>query len=152
GDIRVVESAPLVRCSGGAGNTYPPTSLSCPSLVATGVKFARTVDVFRGAQQARLRDSFISTDSSAHAVTMQYQAQLGPPPTGTMGYVFPQHGGGFAASTPDQVVSGLGSKAGTIFVRSDIYAGPDESQADTIALTWSRPPSKVQFSHSFPNL
>lgn len=33
-------------------------------------------------------------------------------------------------------------------MRSDIYALSTDDQADTVAYTWSRPPSEILFSHT----
>lgn len=145
GDVTVTESAVLRRCS--VSDTYPPTSVSCPHLVSTGVKFVRVTNIFRGAHQIRFRDSFVSTDGHQHAITLQYQGEPAAPPTGATGYTFPGHSSTFHTVTPDQVVTHLGTKAGTVFVRSDIRASSDEVVANTLGLTWSRAPSKVVFSH-----
>ena len=66
GDVTINESAPLMRCS--VSDIYPPTSGSCPSLVATGVKFTRVTQVIRSAHQVRIRDTFASTDGAAHTL------------------------------------------------------------------------------------
>src|SRR4051794_18604676 len=149
GDVTITESAPLVRCS--VDDTYPPSHTSCPALVKTGAAFARTVDIFRGAHQVRLRDSYISTNSSRHTVSAQYQAATAVQPAGATGYVFPRHSSSFGTAFPDKVVTGLGTRAGTMLVRSDLHAVEGDEQADTIGWTWSRAPSRVQFSHNDPN-
>src|SRR4051794_24687468 len=146
GDVTATESGPLVRCS--VDDTYPANTTSCPSTVDTGVRFSRTVDIFRGAHQIRFRDSFRSTNGLRHSVHPQYQAVIAPAATGRPGYRYPGHGSAFVTSTTDQVVTGLGTKTGTLFVRSDIHALEGDPQADTLALSWSRAPSKVQFSHT----
>jgi hypothetical protein len=153
GDVTVTESAPLMRCNG--NNTYPPTgglSGSCTSLVNTGVKFTRVANIFRGAHQIRMRDTFTSTNGQVHAIALQYQGAVGPPPTGSTGYTFPGGSTTFHKTSLDQVVTGLGTKAGSIFVRSDINAVSGDPAADTLGLTWSRAPSKVMFSHTSANL
>jgi hypothetical protein len=150
GDVTATESAPLVRCS--VSNTYPPTSVSCPALVGTGVRFTRVSNIFRGAHQIRMRDTYKSTDAGAHAVTLQYESRVSAPDTGSTGYQFPGHGSAFVSTTPDQVVTGLGTKAGTIFVLSDIYAVSGDPRIDTVGITWSRAPSKVVISHNDRNI
>jgi hypothetical protein len=149
GDVTITESAQLTRCS--VSDAYPPTAVSCPSLVPTGVTFQRVTNIFRGAHQVRVRDTFSSTDAAAHAITLEYQSQTQPAATGKVGYTFPTHGSTFSASSPDQVVTGLGSKAGSMLVRSDLYADSGDPLADTLALTWSRPPSKIVFGHTSAN-
>jgi hypothetical protein len=149
GDITVTESAPLVRCS--VDDTYPPTAASCPALVNTGVTFARRVDLFRGAHQVRFRDNFSSTNGHRHTVATQYLSTLPTLDTGKTGYRIPGHGSAFVTPTPDQVVTGLGARAGTVLARSDIHAVEGDPQADTLGLSWSRAPSKLQFSHTDVN-
>jgi hypothetical protein len=144
GDVTVTESAPLKRCS--VDDTYPPTSTSCPNLVNTGVTFARTLNLFRGDHQIRVRDAFTSTDGLAHTMNLQYQAGVPPPDTGAVGYTFPGGTSTFHKVAPNQVVTGLGTKAGTMFARSDLYSVEGDPQADTLGLTWSRAPQKVLFS------
>jgi hypothetical protein len=148
GDITVTESGPLMRCS--AGDTYPPTSTSCPSLVTTGVRFRRVLNLFRGDHQARMRDNFVATDAHQHTVSAQYQAKVGPLPFGAPGYRFPGHGPAFHTAIANQVVTGLGSRAGTVLAESDIHAAPGDPFLDTFAYTWSRAPQKVQFFSAAP--
>ncbi|MFL5798587.1 MAG: hypothetical protein ACJ77A_11730 [Actinomycetota bacterium] len=146
GDVHVVESATLMKCS--VDDTYPPTGTSCPDLAGTGVKFTRVGDLFRGAHQIRIRDTLTAIDGHSHTVGLVYAAQVGGSPSGTTGFIFPGHGSTFQPTAPNQVVTGLGTKAGTVFIRSDIEAPSNEVSADTLGLTWSRAPSKVQFSPS----
>ena len=149
GDVTVAESAPLMRCS--ASDLFPPTSGSCPSLVSAGVKFRRVIQVIRSAHQVRVRDTFASTDSASHTLTLEYQHSVQTPQSGTTGYVFPGHSSTFAAAVPDQVVTGLGTKAASMLIRSDIYAVNGDPSADTLALTWSKAPSQIAFAHSGAN-
>jgi hypothetical protein len=149
GDVTVTESAPLLRCS--QSDSYPPTQVSCPNLVGTGVKFSRVSNIFRGAHEIRLRDTFTSTDSHAHTVNADYELFITPPDAGATGYTFPGHGSAFNLGSPDEIITGLGTKAGTVFVRSDFYSAEGDESADTIGLTWSRAPSKLQFSHTSPS-
>jgi hypothetical protein len=149
-DLTVTETAKLWRCS--VSDAYPPTSTSCPSLVYTGVTFRRVTNLFRGAHQARVRDTFTATDSHSHALNILYEGGIDTPDTGAVGFAFPGGNGTFHKAALDQVVHGLGTKAGTIYVRSDLFAGPDDPAADTLGVTWSRAPQKVQFAHDTPNL
>jgi hypothetical protein len=149
GDMLITESALLMKCS--ISDAYPPTSGSCPSLSSSGVRFTRVLNLFRGAHQVRIRDTYASTDGHQHAVHAQYRFTVATPDTGTPGFTFPGHGSTFHAATPNDVVSGLGSKAGTMFVRSDLYAGSADPFADTLGFTWSRAPSSVRFSAAPPD-
>jgi len=146
GDVTVTESATLMRCS--VSDTFPPTSTSCPSLVSTGVRFTRTLTVFRAGHQVKIRDAFASTDGAAHALTLEYQFATSPTNSGSAGYTYPTHSATFATSIPSQTVTGFGTAAGSMLQRSDIYAAVDEPTADTTAYTWSRPPSSVNFAAS----
>jgi hypothetical protein len=151
GDVTVIESAPLVRCS--SSDVYPPTGASCPSTLPTGVTFIRASTVFRDGHQVRVRDTFISTDHHAHALSLQYlnsiQNETGAgTATGRVGYVFPGHGSSFTAQSFGDQISGLGSKVGTFYIRSDLYASSDDPDADTEAETWSRAPSEIQYDGS----
>jgi hypothetical protein len=150
GDVTVTESAPLKRCS--VDDTYPPTHTSCPGLVTTGVTFNRTLNLFRGDHQIRVRDAFISTDGHGHTINLQYEEQIAPPDTGAVGYTFPGGSSTFHKSAPNQVVTGLGTKASTMFVRSDLDSAEGDPEADTLGLTWSRAPQQVHYSGSDVNL
>jgi hypothetical protein len=147
GDLTITESAPLRRCS--AGDLYPPTSVSCPSLTRTGVTFKRVTSMIRGSHQVRVRDTLTSTDGQAHPVSLQYLSQAEPVDAGAPGFLFPGRAH-FVVASPDQVITDLGTKAATVFIRSDIRAFDGEQSADTRALTWSRGPSRIQFSHDSP--
>ena len=144
GDVTVHETAPLVRCSG--DDTYPPTHASCPDVVSSGVTFARVADMFRGAHQIRFRDSYVSTDGKAHGVTPAYQSFVVRPPTGHGAYILPGQSS-YTTATPDEVVTGFGTKAGTLLARYDVTAASDDPAVDTIAFSWTRAPSKIQFGH-----
>jgi hypothetical protein len=150
GDVTVTESAPLKRCS--VNDTYPPTHTSCPSLVNTGVTFTRTLNLFRGDHQIRVRDAFISSDGHAHTISLQYQGSIASPETGAVGYTFPGGSSTFHKTALNQVVTGLGTKANTMFVRSDLDSVEGDPEADTLGLTWSRAPQKVLFSGSTVNV
>jgi Glucodextranase, domain B len=148
GDTTVTERATLMRCS--QSNAYPPTSSSCPSLVSTGVRFTRVSLVFRNGHQTKIRDSFTSTDHQAHSLALQYVGeavnQTDGGATGNVGYTYPHHSSAFHAASLGQQVTGLGSKAGTMVVRSDLRARTDDPTADTLAETWSHAPSKITYS------
>ncbi len=152
GDVTITERATFMRCAN--GDTYPPTTSSCPSLVSTGVSFQRTTEIFRNGHQARLRDTFVSLDHHAHPVSLQYlvveqnETAGGTATTGSVGYIYPGHGAAFRAAKLGQSVTHLGSKAGTVLVRSDLYARSDDPQADTLAYTWSRGPSSIRYDAS----
>jgi hypothetical protein len=150
GDATVSETAKLWRCS--VSELYPPTSVSCPTLVYTGVTFHRVSTLFRGAHQIRVRDTFTGTDNHAHTVNVLYEGTVSPQPSGRVGYTFPGGGTTFHRSTLDEVVHGLGTGIGTMYSRSDMFAGADDPAASTLGLTWSRAPLNVRFAHSSPDL
>ncbi len=151
GDFLVTESAPLMRCNTTLPNdVYPPTSGSCSSVVASGVTFQRTRLLFRNGHQIRVRETFASTDGQSHVMNLDYRMSVTAPSTGQAGYMFPGQSA-FSASTLDQTVTSLGTKAGTMLVRSDLRAASDDERADTMGYSWSRPPSVVVFGHTDPN-
>ena len=154
GDVTITESAPLMRCS--VSDVYPPTGVSCPSLVSTGVRFHRVTTFWRNGHQAKIRDTFASVDGAAHSVGAQYfgagvNETAGGTATGSVGYSFPRHSGSFLAASLGETVTGFGKGAGSLLIRSDLHAGADDPQADTVAGTWSRPPSKVIFHSAAQN-
>jgi hypothetical protein len=137
-------------------NTYPPTTASCPHVVSTGVRFMRVSTLERGGHQVKIRDSFSSTDHHAHSTSLDYGALLrnqagAGSATGDIGYAFPGHGSTVREGNLGQTLTGLGTKAGTIVIRSDIHALATEPDADTMTGSWSRPPSKVAFATSEPD-
>ena len=146
GDLHVTEAGKLRRCTGTAPDTDPPTVTSCTGLTDTGVTFHRVVDLFRGSHQVRIRDSFVGTDTHAHSVHLKYFSGFEPEPTGTTGYLVPNHGTSFRKVSVGQTFTGLGTRANTLYVRSDLYAASDEQDADTLGYTWSRAPSSVKIS------
>lgn len=150
GDVTITESAPLKRCAGTDPDTFPPTTISCTSLVSAGVEFDRVSTFFRAGHQVQTRDTFTSTDSQRHPLTVEYLSKYGPPATGELGFVFPGHGSQFQPEALSASVTGLGSRAGTMFVRSDLHAATDDANADTRGLTWSEPPAKIKFDDSDP--
>lgn len=149
GDVTVTESAALKRCS--VSDHYPPTTGSCPALVATGVTFKRVSKFFRNGHQVQIRDTFSSTDHHRHTMTLQYLGAAENETSGgsaatRAGFAYPGHGSTFHQSTLGQTVTGFGAKPGTLLIRSDVHARADDPQADTTAATWSRPPSKITFA------
>jgi hypothetical protein len=146
GDMTVTETARLWRCNG--DNTFPPTAESCSSLVQTGVTFKQVLNVVRGNHQVLIHHSYISNDGHAHTVNVQYQNVVAIAPYGAAGYIYPKHSNSFSRAAFDKVVTGFGTGPGTVLVRSDIFASSTDAQADTQALTWSRPPAKIQFDHT----
>ena len=57
GVVTFVDREPFARCS--VSDTYPPTTASCPAMVATGVKLVRTMTWIRGGHQFKVRDAFV---------------------------------------------------------------------------------------------
>jgi hypothetical protein len=149
-NLTATESAPLMRCS--AGDAYPPTSASCPSLVSTGVRFMRVVSVVHGAHQVRLRDSFTSTNGAKHRVTLDYIDEVPAPETGAAGFDFTGKGAVFRGFTPGTVVRAIGPRAGSVLIRSDRFALSNDAAASTIGLSWSRPPNQAHFGHDSDTL
>lgn len=144
GEITVTESGSLRRChdANGVNDTFPPTPASCTTLVDSGVSFRRTAHFLRG-HQIQVRDSFASLDGQAHTVDLAYHNGVRVPVAGEVGYLFPTHGAAFQPGTAGTPISGFGAGAATMYVRSDLHAAVDDAAADTLGLTWSRPPTAV---------
>jgi hypothetical protein len=149
GDQTITELAQLKRCS--VSDLYPPTSVSCPTLVNTGVTFKRVTKIIRGSFQIVVHDKFISTNGAAHPVSVQYVGNAeGVDDSGfygAPGYLFPGQTS-FHTVHHDQIFNGFGTGPKNLFIRSDIHAFEGEQSADTYAVTWGRGPQKVQFSHT----
>ena len=144
GIVTWTESAPLVRCAN--TDVYPPPVGQCDHVVPTGVRFTRSGTFAPSGHQIRLRDSFGSTDGKRHTVDAIYAMEWTAPPTGALGFAFPGRPSGFHGSSPDQVVTGLPERAATFLVRSDRFSVEGDPQADTRAVTWSRPPTRLGFA------
>ncbi len=144
GTVTWTEKAPLVRCRD--TDSYPPPSGQCDSVVATGVTFTRVGTFDSGGHQTRLRDSFASADGKTHRVRTVYGMEWTAPQTGALGFAFPGRPGGFRASSPGQVVTGLPKQASTFLVRSDRFADEGDPLVSTRAVTWSRTPSSLRFA------
>jgi hypothetical protein len=145
GDVKVTEAERLWRCN---GNAYPPTAESCTSLVDTGVTLKVVIELIRGNHQVLIHDTYVSSDDGAHTVAAQYQVQVARARDGAPGYIYPTHPGSFKHAAFDKVVTGFGTGAATVLARSDVYASSTDHEADTQALTWSRPPAEIRFSHN----
>jgi hypothetical protein len=137
------ETATIERCAG--TDQFPPPN-SCTSMIPAGVEFRRVGTLLPNGHQVRIRDSFTSTDGKRHHLALAYQMGAEPPVAGALGYDFPKQGGGFVAPTAGAVVNKLGTKAGTLLIRSDRFSAEGDPQADTRALTWSRAPGHVKIS------
>jgi hypothetical protein len=149
-DITVTESEPLVRCP--QPKIYPPSTTSCAKLVSTGVT-DKHVETLSGADaSAQVRDSFVSTDGKAHSLDIEYGGARMPLGTGSTGYEFSGHGSTFVTEAKGPSVTGLGTKAGSMLIRSDIDAAPDDPAAETDVISWSRAPRAVQFSKTVGSL
>ena len=147
GDLSITDTAHFWRCSGGDGS-FPPSAASCPTIVDTGVTFKRVLQITRGNHQVVVHDSFSSNNGHAHTVNAQYSNKFARPNYGAPGFTYPKHAGAFHESTYDQVVTGFGTGPATVLVRSDRYASSTDPDTDTQALTWSRPPARIRFSHN----
>jgi hypothetical protein len=145
GVLTWTESAPLERCS--VSDIYPPTSVSCPELKKTGVTFDRTGTIDLTGPSVTMQDRFVSSDGKKHTVAAGYEGSSPEPDYGAVGYQFLGHGSAFVAKS-NQNVTGLGSKAGTMIIRSDYYAMDGDPQDRALGFTYSRAPSKLVFSET----
>jgi hypothetical protein len=143
GDLSMTQSGPLMRCS--HDDSYPPTHASCPKLVSTGVTFREVISMVHDVHEVSLRQSYVSTDGKAHRISVVVANDATPPDNGATGFTFPGHGSAFKGSTSAEVVTGLGHKAGTMLVRSDLDSFEGSGEADTQGITYSRAPSSIEF-------
>lgn len=70
GVLTVTETMQLVKCSAAADQPEPGNA--CVSLVRTGVSLTRTWTIDATGREARMVDTYTSTDGAAHAVRGQY--------------------------------------------------------------------------------
>jgi hypothetical protein len=145
GVLSWTESAPLERCS--VSDAYPPTPTSCPELRKTGVTFKRSGIIDLSGPTVTMQDRFVSSDGKKHTVAADYEGSSAEPDYGAVGYQFLGHGKAFVAKS-NQTVTGLGSKAGTMIIRSDYYAFDGDPEDRTLGFTYSRAPSKVAFAET----
>jgi hypothetical protein len=68
GELTVTESANLVRCP---TDVVPPSALSCPSFLATGVRWERELLIRDGALHARVTDTLVSANGAEHDVDVR---------------------------------------------------------------------------------
>jgi hypothetical protein len=69
GDLTVVETAPLFRCT---DDSLPVTAGKCPTAVPTGVTLRRTTTVTNEGSRVRVADAFVSTDGAAHTARLEH--------------------------------------------------------------------------------
>lgn len=134
-----------MRCAGAA---YPPTLTSCPKLLSTGVTLREVISMVHDSHEVSFRQSYVSSDGKAHHVAVVVENAVASPDDGATGYTFPGRSSTFQPARSAESVTGLGHKAGTVLVRSDLDSFEGSGQADTQGLTYSRAPSKIQFVKS----
>ncbi|HUZ14575.1 MAG TPA: PASTA domain-containing protein [Gaiellaceae bacterium] len=117
GNSTIHEKEAFVKCE---NQTYPPTSVTCPSFTSTGVTDTRTIVQDHGGRVAWVTDVFKSTNGKAHKVDLLWQNDqhfFGPAGgnAGEVEYKFPGQSG-YSMHQVGDVVS-LPGKPGTIRVR-----------------------------------
>jgi hypothetical protein len=154
GDLTLVETEPIVTCSGNA----PPPIASCSTWIASHVLLTRTVLVSDHGLVVEFKDAYSSTDAATHTVSLLLNNSqvfsLGP--NSHVGYQFPGQSS-FSESTLGETVSVPAGAPATIYLKNDALA--DGSTAGGVgAITYYQPPSgpfafsavASQFS-DFPN-
>jgi hypothetical protein len=111
GDLTIHESDPIVRCPDAS---YPPTEVTCPSFLGTGVRDDRTIVQSNDGHVVTITDQYVSTDGRAHALDLLPQNdQTFGESGGKIAYRFPgeatfaTHGAGsnvaFSGETPGAI-------------------------------------------------
>jgi hypothetical protein len=135
GEITFSESSPLRWC---AGNAYPQGSGTCSPL-PTGVTFKRTIASSAGGAVTTVRDKFVSTDSAAHSLKVEYQNIWVDPGNGNVGYKFPGTSS-FKTPSAGTTVNNLPIGAHTILITSDVHATDGSPDRSDYGLTYSGKP------------
>src|SRR5262249_44687881 len=90
GNLTINESDQLVKCPDA---TYPPTPVTCPSFLSTGVRVDRTITQESDGHLVFITDTYVSTDAQPHTLDLlpqndQYFGDSGP----KIEYKFPGEG------------------------------------------------------------
>jgi hypothetical protein len=148
GGVRWTEVMPVDRCASDAA--FPPSAGSCPTVVSSGISIRQVSTYLPGGHQVRMRSTIRSVDGRRHTLRLAYENTVYGVTDGSAGYRFPGRQG-FHASSPGRAVSKLGTASGTLLVRNDRFASPDDPAVATRAMTWSRTPSSIRFAPTAPD-
>ena len=144
GNVVIQETDPLVKCTTA---TYPPTTASCASFVATGVTDHRTITQDHDGHVSWITDAFTSTDQKAHTLDLlwdnnqQFWGKSGN--SAQVEYEFPGQSA-FATHVAGDNVA-LPAAPGTILVR--MHDAPDgDTATGQGAIVYDRPATAAAFT------
>lgn len=143
GITKITEKNPLVRCP--VGTAYPPTEVTCPSFVTTGVRLERSYVVTDGGRQVHLTDVWRSTDGKPHTISARYHHEV-------HGFDYVTDAdtdvalklpwlGGFQTFTGDATYPGPSKLANSILLRDSNTAPDGDTLLPRGALTFDFPAS-----------
>src|SRR5262249_21241307 len=148
GNLTINESDQLVKCPDA---TYPPTSVSCPSFVSTGVRVDRTITQESDGHLVFITDSYVSTDAQPHTLDLlpqndQYFGHSGS----NIEYKFPGEGS-FSTHALDDTVAFPSTAPCAIYVKVQGAADGDMTKGQG-ALIFDRPASPATFNRVDSNV
>jgi hypothetical protein len=145
GDAVIHETDAIVKCPSA---TYPPTNVSCPYFVSTGVTDVRTITQDHDGRVVWITDSFKSTDGKKHTLDLLWDnyERFRPNSSGDstqLEYEFPGESG-YSTHVLNDVVH-LPARAGTILVQTHGAADGDTGSGRG-AIVYNRPASAATFT------
>jgi hypothetical protein len=151
GNAAIHEMDPIVKCPNA---TYPPTAVTCPKFVSTGITDTRTITQDHTGRVAWVTDVFKNSDGKAHSLDLLWQNfqrfYNGNSGDSTqLEYRFPGHSGYLMHVLNDSVTLPA-SNPGTIFVRMHGAADGD-TLTGRGAIVYDRRADKATFSYVSSN-
>lgn len=148
GNFVIHDTEALLRCP---DRTWPPTTVTCASVVSAGVIDHRTIMQDHKGRVAWVKDVFTSADGSAHTLDLQWQnAQRfygadGSGNASNVEYKFPGEGSYSTHGLGDTVH--LPNAPGTIFIRVQ-GAADGATNTGRGAIVYNRPATKATFDRA----
>jgi hypothetical protein len=125
--------------------TFPPTATTCPSLHDSGVHVQQTTQLLPGGQVARVTQRFSSIDGHSHSVDALFSQAVQAPSSGeSPGFEFPGQGSFATHSQPDSFAA-FPAGPGSIIAIGDASGFLPATSNPIGAITYSRPPTSVDF-------
>jgi hypothetical protein len=140
GNTTINESDDLGLC---AGDPYPPSTASCPTLAGSGVSVQRMITQDHDGRYIRIVDRFVSTDGAAHTLDALVENDF---LEATTGYQFPWVDSTFHQHSATDALPGAPSAPGSIYVKGDIGAADGDTTHPQGAITFSSAPDSVRFT------
>jgi hypothetical protein len=145
GNVAIHETDPLVKCPSA---TYPPTTSSCSSFVATGVTDNRTITQDHDGHVAWISDTLTSTDGASHPADLLWNNSQrfwgASGNSGQLEYEFPGQSS-FAKHVQGDAVPLPTAAPGTILIRMGGAADGDVSTGQG-AIVYDRPATTAKLT------